>query len=191
MPVQRFGPRPHLSRLELINEFWRGTMSQAPTNPQAILKIAEMIKDIRIAMLSTVTPDGDIHSRPMATQEAEFAGELLFLTRQESGKTDEIAHQSRVTLNYVDGKKYRFLSLSGRASLEKDRETIHKLWNPLYKAWFPQGEDDPQITVIRVDVDEAEYWDAPANGLVRGYQMLKAAVTGGSAPVGEHQKVAV
>jgi general stress protein 26 len=166
-------------------------MSQTQTNPEAIHKIAEMIKDIRIAMLSTVTPDGSIHSRPMATQEANFAGELLFLTRQESSKSDEIVHQSRVTLNYVDSKNYRFVSLSGHAALEKDRAIIHKLWNPLYKAWFPQGEADPQITVIRVEVDEAEYWDAPGNGLVRGYQMLKAAVTKGSAPVGEHQKVAV
>jgi general stress protein 26 len=166
-------------------------MSQTQTSPQVIQKIAEMIKEIRIAMLSTVTPNGAIHSRPMATQEADFSGELLFLTRQESGKSDEIVHHARVSLNYVDSKNYRFVSLSGRAVLEKDRATIHKLWNPLYKAWFPQGEEDPQITVIRVEVDEAEYWDAPGNGLVRGYQMLKAALTKGSAPVGEHQKVVV
>jgi general stress protein 26 len=166
-------------------------MSEALSQPEAMQKVSGMIKDIRIAMLSTVAPDGSIHSRPMATQEAEFAGELFFLTRQESGKTDEIKHDSRVTLNYVDSKSYRFVTLSGRAELSKDRNKIHELWSPLYKAWFPQGEDDPQITVIRVDVDMAEYWDAPGNGLVRGYQMLKAAVTKGAAPVGEHQKVAV
>lgn len=164
-------------------------MSESLSRPQAIKKIAEMIKDVRIAMLSTVTPQGTIHSRPMATQESEFQGELLFLTRQESNKTDEIAHESRVTLNYVDTQDHRFVTLSGRATLSKDRATIHELWNPLYKAWFPDGEDDPEITLIRVNVDQAEYWEAPANAVVRGYQLLKAAVTKGESRVGEHQAV--
>jgi general stress protein 26 len=166
-------------------------MTEAFSRPQAITKIAEMIKDIRIAMLSTATPEGTIHSRPMATQDAEFQGELLFLTRQESSKTDEIAHNSRVTLNYVDSKNYRFVTLSGHAALSKDRATIHALWNPLYKAWFPNGENDPEITVIRVDVDQAEYWEAPANAVMRGYQLLKAAVTSGNSRVGEHEAVAL
>lgn len=166
-------------------------MSENPARPQAIQKISELIKDIRIAMLSTASPEGTIHSRPMATQETEFDGELLFLTRQESSKTDEIAHQSQVTLSYVDSKHARFVCLSGRASLSKDRATIHELWNPLYKAWFPEGEQDPQITVIRVYIDHAEYWEAPANAVVRGYQLLKAAATKGRSPVGEHQAVSL
>ncbi len=166
-------------------------MSEALSRPEAIKKISEMIKDIRIAMMSTVASDGTIHSRPMATQDSEFRGELLFLSRQESSKTDEIAHQSRVTLNYVDSKNHRFITLSGHAGLSKNRDTIHELWNPLYKAWFPQGEHDPEITLIRVYVDHAEYWEAPANAVVRGYQLLRAAATKGRSPVGEHQEVAL
>ena len=166
-------------------------MGEDLNRTEAIQKIAGMMKDIKIAMLSTITPEGSIHSRPMATQETEFAGEVWFLSRQDSGKTDEIQHNSRVTLNYVDSKSYCFVSLAGRAEISKDRSKIHELWNPLYKAWFPQGEEDPQITIIRVDVDQAEYWDSPGNGLIRGIQILKAAVTHGAAPVGEHQKIAV
>lgn len=166
-------------------------MSEDITRPQAIQKISELIKDIRIAVLSTVTPEGTIHCRPMATQEAEFKGELLFLTRQESSKTDEIAHQSQVALNYEDSNHQRFVCLSGRASLSKDRATIHELWNPLYRAWFSEGEDDPQITVIRVVVDHAEYWEAPANAVIRGFQLLKAVATKGRSPVGEHQAVSL
>ena len=132
-------------------------MSEDLTRPEAIRKISELIKDIRISMLSTITLEGTIHSRPMATQETDFDGTLLFLTRQGSSKTDEIVHQSQVTLNYVDSKHYRFVCLSGPAALSKDRAIIHELWNPLYKAWFPEGEDDPQITVIRVSVDRAEF----------------------------------
>jgi general stress protein 26 len=166
-------------------------MSEELTRPQALQKISQLIKDIRIAMLSTVTPEGSIHSRPMATQANDFQGELLFLTRQDSGKTDEIAHQSQVSVNYVDTKHQSFVCLSGVATLSKDHATIHELWNPLYKAWFPEGEHDPQITVIRVSVDRAEYWEAPSNAVIRGYQLLKAAATRDSSKVGEHQAVSL
>lgn len=166
-------------------------MSEVVSRPHAAEKISELIKDIRIAMLATVSADGRIHSRPMATQQADFAGELLFLTRQQSSKTDEISHQARVTVTYVDNKNFRFITLQGVAELSKDRSTIHQLWNPLYKAWFPEGEDDPEITVIRIEVDHAEYWEAPANAVVRGFQLLRAAVTKGGAPVGEHQEVSL
>jgi hypothetical protein len=91
-------------------------MTEALSRPQAITKVAEMIKEIRIAMLSTVTSEGAIHSRPMASREAEFQGELL---------------------------------------------------------------------------SQAEYWEAPANAVMRGYQLLKAAVTKGGSRVGEHQAVAL
>lgn len=164
-------------------------MSEAASRPEAIRKISEMIKDVRIAMLSTVTSEGGIHSRPMATQESEFTGELLFLTREDSGKTGEIDQQPHVNVTYVDSKNHRFVTLAGRATLSQDRATIQELWNPMYKAWFPQGENDPEITVIRVDVDHAEYWEAPANAIVRNYQLLKAAVTHGASRVGEHQEV--
>jgi general stress protein 26 len=164
-------------------------MIETTNRAEAIAKISELIKDVRIAMLSTVTVDGTIHSRPMATQEAEFAGELLFLTREESSKTGEIDQQPHVNVSYVDSKNHRFVTLAGCARLSQDRKTIHELWNPMYKAWFPQGEDDPAITVIRVDVDHAEYWEAPSNAIVRNYQLLRAAVTKGSSPVGKHQEV--
>jgi general stress protein 26 len=163
-------------------------MSEEIERSEALTKISELIKDVRIAMLATITPQGTIHSRPMATQKGDFAGSLMFLTRQHSAKTDEIVHDSQVTLTYADGKSL-FVTLAGRATLSKDKATIHELWNPLYKAWFPDGEEDPEITVIRVDVDQAEYWEAPSNSVVRGYQLLKAAATKGGSKVGQHEVV--
>ncbi len=186
---QWFTLRAALVRMERIQDRSGGNMTKAINQAESMAKISEMIKDVRIAMLSTVMFDGTIHSRPMATQDAEFAGELLFLTREESSKTSEIDQRPHVNVSYVDSKNHRFVTLAGRASLSQDRKTIHELWNPMYKAWFPQGEDDPAITVIRVDVDHAEYWEAPSNAIVRNYQLLRAAVTKGGSPVGEHQEV--
>ena len=161
---------------------------QVPSREESIRKIADLIKDIRIAMLTTVSPEGKLHSRPMATQDAPFTGELLFLTRAHSGKVEEIAEDGEVSLTYADGK-HAFVTLGGRARVENDRETAKALWNPMFKAWFPNGEDDPEIRVLRVAVETGEYWEAPASSVLRKVEILTRAVTGGKTPVGDHGRV--
>ena len=90
---------------------------------------------------------------------------------------------------YSDADNSKFVAVKGRGSVSRDRAKIHELWNPMYKAWFPEGEDDPAVTVLRVDVSEAQYWEASASRLVRGAKYLAAAVTGGKVDLGETGKV--
>jgi hypothetical protein len=79
----------------------------------------------------------------------------------------------------------------GTATISRDKAKIHELWNAMYKAWFPEGEDDPQIAVMKVEVTEAEYWEASSSKLVFGIKYLAAAVTGGKVDVGESGTVRV
>ena len=127
----------------------------------------------------------------MATQKTEFDGTLWFLTRQESGKVREIVEDDHVSLLYSDPGNSKYVAVEGRASVSKDKEKIRELWNPMYKAWFPQGEDDPAITVVKVTVNEAEYWEASSSKLVMGIKYLAAAMTGGKVEVGEQGKVTI
>ena len=163
-------------------------MSGEMSNAEAISKIWNIIRDVKIAMLTTVTPEGQLHSRPMATQESQFTGDLWFLTRQSSGKVDEIREGSNASLTYVNDDAHAFVALSGKASLSKDREKIHELWRPMHAIWFPKGKDDPEITVIRIAVDSAEYWESPGNELVRSYHLLKAVLQSDPSQAGEHGK---
>ena len=161
------------------------------TGNAGLEKIGALIKDIRIAMLITVSSDGSFDGRPMATQKTEFTGVLWFLTRNESEKVEEIRNDSHVALLYADPSSSKYVSIKGRAKVAKDRAKIHELWNPMYRAWFPGGEDDPQICVLSVEVSEAEYWEASSSKFVRGIKYLAAAATGGKVAVGEAGKVVV
>ncbi len=162
------------------------------SGPEGMKKIGELIKGIHITMMSTVAPDGSIDSRPMATQEAdEFDGTVWFLTRGESGKVYEIQRDAHVTLVYAEPSNSNYVSAKGRASISEDRGKIKDLWNPMYKAWFPEGENDPSITVLRVDIAEAQYWEASSSKILYGMKYLAAAVTGGKVDVGESGKVHV
>lgn len=159
------------------------------SGPEGMKKIGELIKDVRIAMLTTAAPDGSFDSRPMATQKTDFDGTVWFLTRQDSGKVHEIANDSHVSLIYADPSNANYVSAKGRATVSRDQAKIHDLWNPMYKAWFPNGEDDPSIGVLRVDVAEAQYWEASSSRLVRGIKYVAAAATGGRVDLGETGKV--
>lgn len=161
------------------------------TGREGMAKIGELIKDVRICMMVTAGADGSMDARPMATQKTEFDGTVWFLTRQESAKVEEMQSDSHVTLVYSDPKGENYVTLKGRATMSRDRAKIHDMWNPMYRAWFPEGEDDPQITVVRVDATEAQYWDASSSKIVLGVRYLAAAVTGGKVDVGESGRVKV
>ena len=121
----------------------------------------------------------------MATQETEFDGTVWFLTRHESGKVHEIENDAHVSLLYSDPANHNFVSAKGRAQVSRDKAKIHDLWNPMFKAWFPEGEDDPAIAVLKVDVTRRSIGKLLPASWCYGIKYLAAAVTGGSVDVGE------
>ncbi len=159
------------------------------SGPDGLKKINDLVKDIRIAMMTTAAPDGSFDSRPMVTQKSDFDGDVWFLTRAESGKVAEIQDDSHISLLYADADNSKFVSAKGRAYLSRDRAKIQELWNPMYKAWFPEGEDDPSITVLRVNISEAQYWEASSSKLLRGLKYVAAAATGGAIDLGKTGKI--
>jgi general stress protein 26 len=156
-----------------------------------VAKLAKLIKGIRVAMLTTTEADGSLRSRPMHTQEAEFDGPLWFFTWVDSAKVHEIEHDQHVNLAYVNPSDEVYVSVSGRARLVRDQAKVNELWSPIHKAWFPKGVDDPNLGLLRVDVEKAEYWDSPSSKVVQLIGFAKAIVTGKpyGEEAGEHEKV--
>lgn len=156
---------------------------------ESIQKLRELIKGIKFCMLATLD-EGRIHSRPMTLQQTEFDGDLWFLTGKSTHKAFEIGREHQVNVSFSDPDSHRYVSISGAATLLDDRAKIHELWSPAYKVWFPKGEDDPDIVLLRVNVEKAEYWDSP-NGVVTYLAgFVKAAVTGRRPDnIGEHEKL--
>ncbi len=161
---------------------------------EGLAKIGELVKGIHIAMMTTVAKDGTMSSRPMAVQDVDKfvdTGTMWFLTRDTSEKVEEVERDRHVTLAFADPGSSKYVSVKGRASVSSDRTKIKELWNPMYKAWFPKGEDDPEIAVLKVQVYEADYWEASSSKLVMMAKYAVAAVTGGKIEVGEAGHVLV
>jgi len=161
-------------------------------NHRELLKgIKDRIKDVRVAMMTTVSTDGRLHARPMSTHEMDDDGTLWFFTKEFSEKVTEISRDKTVSLSYADPSNNTYVTVLGEAQIVHDRQKMEQLWSVFLKAWFPQGLDDPQLTLLKVRPLEAEYWDSSSSKMVVGFNILKAVVSGTEYNEGDHGKVSL
>jgi general stress protein 26 len=163
------------------------------TKREGMDKLRQLIHEIRIATLVTMDVDGELRGRPMATQDLDENSELWFFTNDYSAKVDNVMVHPQVCVSYADPAASSYVSISGKAELVRDRDTIRSKWKPLLKAWFPLGEDDPDLALLRVEVMSAQYWESSSSKLVQLFGMVKAIATGQSAAetLGEGEKLTV
>lgn len=140
------------------------TPSTSDTMLENIRTLGEKIHGIRVAMLTTMDPDGVLRSRPMEAPQTDFDGRLWFFTDSQSGKVASIKNDQHVNLAYASLDDNRYVSVAGRARLVRDRERMKELWTPMLHAWFPKGLEDPELSLICVDVESTEYWDESSKG---------------------------
>lgn len=142
-----------------------------------ISHLASLIKDVEIAMLTTTQADGKLVSRPLGTQQVEFDGDLWFATGADSEKVAEIKADPRVNVAYASASRNTYVSVSGKASIVADKAKIEALWSPAMKIFFPGGKDDPNLRLIRVRAESAEYWDGPGTAIGKALYLLVASVS--------------
>ncbi|WP_307807510.1 pyridoxamine 5'-phosphate oxidase family protein [Naasia sp. SYSU D00948] len=167
----------------------RGGLLATTATKEELEQIGKIIKDARIGLLTTVSEDGRLVSRPLATVEAEFDGDVWFFTYNDADKVHQIQSDNHVNVAYESGKGW--LSISGRAELVQDRAKIDEYWTGGAQAWFENGKDDPRIALIKVHAETAEYWtmtDPKPVALIKG---VKAALTGGTPDIGDNNRVAL
>ena len=154
-----------------------------------IKKLGELIKDIRIAMMTTMNTDGMLLSRPMATQQVEFDGDLWFFTSDETGKVEDIERCKQVNLSYSSIGDEKYVSVTGNAEVLYDVMKMKELWNPIMKAWFPEGLNDPNLRLIKVSVASAEYWETRGGKVGSLFGIVKNLVTGTTGGDGKNEKI--
>lgn len=154
-----------------------------------IQRLAALIKDIRIAMLTTIAADGRLVSRPLGTQEVKFDGDLWFATECDSSKVADITADPRVNVSYAAPDRNIYVSVAGRASLVRDRARIEEFWSPAMKVFFPNGKDDPNLCLIRVKADSAEYWEGPDTLLGKALYFALAAMTDDPLVLSDNERI--
>ncbi len=148
--------------------------------------VRKIMTSVRTCMLTTISGAGSLHGAPMTTQEAEYDGDSWFIAGRSSETVTNLMASPQVNLGYSDASSW--LSLSGTASVVEDDAKRDELWNTFTEAWFPDGKDDPDVCVVKVVGDSAQYWESPGR-VVTMASMLKARITGGTPDAGESATV--
>lgn len=151
---------------------------------QAIQKIKEMVKQAPIAMFCTDLMEVPCSICPMSTQQVEDDGTMWFISNIISRHTSHIEQDGRVQLVYGDHGSASYLTIFGSAEIHFNRAKLDEIWSPLAKAWFKEGKEDPDLTLIRVTPSEGYYWDTKSGKMVSFLKMIGSAVTGKTADGG-------
>ena len=150
--------------------------SPGTAHDEGIGKLTELMADMQVAMVTTRDEDGRLVSRPMALQQVEFDGDLWFFTKRDGRKARHIGAEPRV--NVTMASRSVWISLTGLAEVVDDVERARQLWNAGIAAWFPDGPEDPDIVLLKIHADGAEYWDTPGAAIVTMISLVKSKLTG-------------
>ncbi|WP_337003539.1 MULTISPECIES: pyridoxamine 5'-phosphate oxidase family protein [unclassified Microbacterium] len=150
------------------------------TGTEALARVAELVADIDITMLTTVDREGNLVSRPMSTRQMDDAGDIWFFTAQDTEKVDEAQQHPHVGLSYCDAKGMRYVSVAGTAVVVHDRAKMEELYSPSLEVWFADGLDTPGIALLRVTPTVTEFWELAKGRIAMAAGALTALVTRGT-----------
>lgn len=148
-------------------------------------KLIELTKDSRFCMLTTVDADGTLISRPMTRQDVDVDLELWFIATRDSRKVAQLRANPSVSVTVATDTSW--VSLAGHAEVIDDLGKLKELWNTFAEAWLPEGPEDPNAILLRVDVHGAEYWDNPGGRIATAFSFVKSKVTGQPYDGGENE----
>lgn len=134
-------------------------MKRAASNK--VQQLASWIRDMEFAMLTTEDRTGQLRSRPMVVLEQMPDDAIWFFSEASCQKVDDVQGHHSVNVRYTDATGKKFVSVSGRARVVRDREQMRSLWCNRLNEWFPKGAEDPELVLLRIEVHEAELWQAP------------------------------
>ena len=165
-------------------------MEGSRAKTEDIEKLRDLIADLKVAMMTTTDDDGTLRSRPLQTLEMDANNALWFFTSASSPKVGEAERGGRqVNLSYANPEKQDYVSISGTATLVRDAAKMKALWTDWAKPWFPKGLEDPDLALLRVDAEKAEFWDGPGTSIGQLYGLTKAIATGEKDGLGENTKL--
>jgi len=161
-----------------------------------LTKFYEIVDDIETAMMTTRRPDGHLRSRAMANQKRAAGADLWFVAREDTAKLADLAHDPHVNLSYFRNSNREWVSVSGIATISRDRDKVRELWAADWKMWFPdEGDprhgtpDDPRMVLIGVTIHGAEFLEIDKPRPVILYELVKGWLTGTEPELGKMHHV--
>lgn len=151
---------------------------------EAQAKLKKLVEDIKFAMMISGLDKKPLNAIPMTTKKVDDQGNIWFLSAKNSDHNQNIAAQNKVQLLYSDPSEMEFISIFGTAEIVLDKNSLKDLYDKSSDVWF-SGLDDPNLSAIKFDPQEAYYWDSKSNKYITLFKLGVAALTGKGKDIGE------
>jgi len=161
------------------------------SSPEHKQLIWNLIKDIKVGMLVTkeTNEEDSIRARPMSLVQDAYDGTLYFYTSKNASKAFEVEQDRDVCLTFSSPSDNVYVSLTGKGRISNDKDLIDKYWNPYVAAWFENGKENPEVSILIVKISKGEHWDSTTNKLVQTFEIVKSNVIKSATPnMGENEK---
>jgi general stress protein 26 len=151
---------------------------------EAVDKLRALTENTPTCMFGSGLRTVPIHFCPMQVQHVDYQGSLWFFSGADSVHNRQISADSHVQLIFSNNSKIEYLTVFGEATISTDREKAKELWSRFVEAWFPDGPDDPNLTLISVRPVTSHFWDTENGKLITFAKILTSALTGNATDEG-------
>jgi general stress protein 26 len=123
------------------------------------------------------------HFQPMTAFLEREDNRIWFYTYKDTDLAEAIGAGADAMFVVQDGQKLN-ACIGGRIRLEHDPERIERYWNAHVAAWYPEGKDDPRLTLLCLDAQDAEVWLSDGGPVKYAFEVAKANATKTTPDVG-------
>src|SRR5690606_38647653 len=110
-------------------------------------RLWKAIEDHHTGMLGLT---GDAHHfQPMTAFVEPEQNRIWFFTRSDTDLAREVAAHPGAEAAFIFQDRKLQACVDGRIGLDHDRARIDRYWNAHVAAWYPEGKDDPALTLLR------------------------------------------
>ena len=136
-----------------------------------------------VYMVSLITDDG-LKTRPMSGHLDREHHRLLFITHRHTGIIGEALRSPSVSIAISHEDRNFYAAISCSASEVPRREILRDIWTPMASAWFPEGPDDPDATLLALTPISAEIWEGPSSSVLVAFKLATAKILGRTPDLG-------
>ncbi|MBI3925972.1 MAG: pyridoxamine 5'-phosphate oxidase family protein [Armatimonadetes bacterium] len=150
-------------------------------------ELVELLDDFNVCMLTTISQEGHLHSRPMALQEPEEDMPLWLISSTTTSAGRHVAQRRELNIACYRSSDMAWISIAGVGEIDAERERIRRLWKDGWKTWFTEGPETPGIAILKVQPISVTYWlpEQSRAGLL--FEFLKSRFTHEYADVGPNR----
>ncbi len=150
----------------------------------------EQLDESRVGMLGVV--DSDQHMQPMTHYTDPDTGQLWFITSTDTDLVRAVGLGARAHHCVMSPDGGFYACLSGTLEQSEDREKLDEIWSAVASAWFDEGREDPEVTLLRFALQEAAVWASTDSSVVFGLEVARANLETDHKPdVGEHMIIRI